>query len=86
MQQDINQTNQYEDEINLIEIIQKLMESKIIIIVTTLIVTILTYLYTLQQQPIYQSSVLIEIGHYDLDDGSIEILEQPSSLIQDLKN
>ena len=51
------------------------MESKIIIIVTTLIVTILAYLYTLQnpKHPIYQSSILIEIGHYDLDDGSIEI-------------
>jgi LPS O-antigen subunit length determinant protein (WzzB/FepE family) len=75
MQQDINQTNQYEDEINLIEIIQKLMESKIIIIVTTLIITILTYLYTLQQQPTYQSSVLIEIGHYNSNDGSIKLLE-----------
>ena len=63
MQQNINQTNQYEDEIDLIEIIQKLIKSKMIIIVTTLIITILTYLYTLQQQPTYQSSVLIEIGH-----------------------
>jgi|ETNmetMinimDraft_13_1059891.scaffolds.fasta_scaffold20361_2 capsular polysaccharide biosynthesis protein len=85
MQQNINQTNQYEDEIDLIEIIQKLIKSKMIIIVTTLIITILTYLYTLQQQPTYQSSVLIEIGHYNSNDGSIKLLEQPSSLIQDLK-
>ncbi len=58
-----------------------------IIIVTTLIVTILAYLYTLQnpKHPIYQSSVLIEIGHYNSNDGSIKLLEQPSSLIQDLK-
>ena len=85
MQQNINQTNQYEDEIDLIEIIQKLIKSKMIIIVTTLIITILTYLYTLQQQPTYQSSVLIEIGHYNSNDGSIKLLEQPSSLTQDLK-
>ena len=85
MQQNINQTNQYEDEIDLIEIIQKLIKSKMIIIVTTLIITILTYLYTLQQQPTYQSSVLIEIGHYELNDGSVELLEKPFSLTQDLK-
>ena len=86
MQQNINQTNHYEDEIDLNVIIQKLMESKIIIIVTTLIFTILTFLYAPQKQPIYISSVLIEIGHYDLNDGSVELIEQPSSLTQDLKN
>ena len=87
MQQNIDQTNQYEDEIDLIEIIEKLIKSKMIIIVTTLIVTILAYLYTLQnpKHPIYQSSVLIEIGHYDLNNGILEIIEQPSSSIQALK-
>ena len=87
MQQNIDQTNQYEGEIDLIEIIEKLIKSKMIIIVTTLIVTILAYLYTLQnpKHPIYQSSVLIEIGHYDLNNGILEIIEQPSSSIQALK-
>jgi len=84
MQQDIGQTNPYDDEINLFEIIDQLIKSKNILIVTTLIFTISAFIYSLQNQSTYQSSVLIEIGHYEKNKGSIELVEKPKSLIQDL--
>jgi len=49
-----------------------------------LIFTISAFIYSLQNQSTYQSSVLIEIGHYEKSNGSIELLEKPKSLIQDL--
>lgn len=84
MLQDMGQTRQHNDEITLFEIIHKLIESKKIIIIITLIITISAFLYSLQKQPTYQSSVLIEIGHYDFKNGSIELIEQPNNIIQDL--
>lgn len=84
MQQDIDQTNPYDNEINLFEIIDQLTKSKNILIVTTLIFTISAFIYSLQNQSTYQSNVLIEIGHYEKSKGSIELLEEPKSLIQNL--
>lgn len=84
MKQYIDKTKQYDDEINLFEIIDILIQSKTIIILTTLIFTILAFIYSVQKKPTYQSSVLIEIGHYETSSGPIELLESPNSIIQNL--
>ena len=49
-------------------IINQLLQSKKIIIVTTLVFTISLFFYTLQQENIYKSIALIEIGSYQKAD------------------
>ena len=54
-----------EDEKDLKEIFKLLINSKKLIIVTTLIITLLGAIYSFQKAPVYKSTALIEIGQYD---------------------
>jgi LPS O-antigen subunit length determinant protein (WzzB/FepE family) len=74
-----------EDEVNLIEIIKTLIEYKILIILTVLIFTIASIIYSLSLKPEFKSSTLIEIGYFKMPDGTQKIIQTPSSLIEDLK-
>ena len=60
-----NNPNDYlQEEIYLKDIIKLLINSKKLIIVTTLIVTLLGAIYSFQKAPVYKSTALIEIGYY----------------------
>ena len=83
-----NNPNDYlqEDEIDLKEIFKLLINSKKLIIVTTLIITLLGAIYAFQKEPLplYKSTALIEIGNYELDEYSQMIIEPAEDLIKEL--
>ena len=69
MDQNSDQSESIKDELVFFwGIINQLLQSKKIIIVTTLVFTISFFFYTLQQENIYKSIALIEIGSYQKAD------------------
>ena len=76
-----NNPNDYlqEDEIHLKEIFKLLINSKKLIIIITLVITILGAIYSFQKAPVYKSTALIEIGSYDQDDLLTEIHKRVGS-------
>ncbi len=74
-----------EDEIDFREILKVLIESKKLIILTTLIFAIVSIIYSLSQKPEFKSSSLFEIGYYEMPDGAHQLLDEPKVLINDLK-
>ncbi|MDA8854601.1 Wzz/FepE/Etk N-terminal domain-containing protein [Candidatus Pseudothioglobus singularis] len=85
MAQNLTQPSPYEDEIDLREIFKILIESKKLIILTTLIFTMVSIVYSLSQKSEFTSSSLFEIGYYEMLDGSHKVIDKPSELIEDLK-
>jgi LPS O-antigen subunit length determinant protein (WzzB/FepE family) len=85
MANNINQSSYQEDEIDFREILKVLIESKKLIILTTLIFAIVSIIYSLSQKPEFKSSSLFEIGYYEMLDGTQQLIEKPSELIEDLK-
>ena len=85
MANNINQSSYQEDEIDLLEIIKVLIESKKLIILTTLIFTIVSIVYSLSQKPEFKSSSLFEIGYYEMPDGTQQLIDEPKVIINDLK-
>jgi capsular polysaccharide biosynthesis protein len=85
-----NNPNNYlqEDEIDLKEIFKLLINSKKLIIVTTLIITLLGAIYSFQKPPVYQSTAVIEIGNYNIFSSSIsfetKLIESLPTLINEL--
>ena len=78
--------NEYlDDEIDLIELLRTLYSSKKLIIIVTLAFSLLAFIYTTQKELEYQSTVIIELGSYDLLSGEKKIVEPVSSLIKKLK-
>ena len=84
MAQNLTQPSPYDDEIDLREIFKILIESKKLIILTTLIFTIASIIYSLSLKPEFKSSTILEIGYYEMPDGTQELIEEPSDLISDL--
>mgnify|MGYP005646271025 CR=1 FL=1 len=85
MAQNLTQPSPYDDEIDLREIFKILIESKKLIILTTLIFTIASIIYSLSLKPEFKSSTILEIGYYEMPDGTQKLIEQPSDLISNLK-
>jgi len=85
MANNINQSSYQEDEIDLLEIIKVLIESKKLIILTTLIFTVVSIVYSLSQKPEFKSSSLFEIGYYEMPDGTQQLIDEPKVIINDLK-
>jgi uncharacterized protein involved in exopolysaccharide biosynthesis len=85
MANDLNQSLYVEDEIDLKEIYKILIESKKLIISTILIFTIASIIYSLSIKPSFKSSTILEIGYYDMPDGTQKLIEKPSDLISNLK-
>jgi len=78
--------NQYlHDEIDLIEILRTLYSSKKLIILITLASALLAFAYLSQKEAEYQSTVILEVGSYNLIKGEKKIIEPVSSLIKKLK-
>ena len=83
-----NNLNQYpipEDEIDLRELIKVLVKSKKLIILTILIFTIVSIIYSLSLKPEFKSSSIIEIGYYEMTDGTVELIEKPSDTISAIR-
>jgi len=85
MAQNLTQPSPYEDEIDLREIFKILLESKKLIISSILIFTIASIIYSLSLKPEFKSSTILEIGYYEMPDGTQKLIEQPSDLISNLK-
>ena len=78
--------NEYlDDEIDLVELLRTLYSSKKLIIIVTLAFSLLAFIYTTQKESVYQSTVTLEVGSYDLLSGEKKIVEPVSSLIKKLK-
>jgi LPS O-antigen subunit length determinant protein (WzzB/FepE family) len=81
-----NLNNEYlDDEIDLLELLRTLYSSKKLIIIVTLAFSLLAFIYTTQKESEYQSTVILEIGSYDLINGEKKLVEPVSSLIRKLK-
>jgi len=81
-----NLNNEYlDDEIDLIELLRTIYSSKKLIILITLASALLAFIYLAQKEAEYQSTVIIEVGSYDLINGEKKIVEPVSSLIKKLK-
>ena len=81
-----NLNNEYlDDEIDLIEILRTIYGSKKLIILITLASALLAFAYLSQKEAEYQSTVILELGSYDLLSGEIKIIEPVPSLIKKLK-
>ncbi len=85
MTNNLNRSPNYDDEIDLREIIKILLASKKLIISTILIFTIASIIYSLSIKPEFKSSSLLEIGYYEMPDATQELIEKPSDLISELK-
>jgi LPS O-antigen subunit length determinant protein (WzzB/FepE family) len=78
--------NEYlDDEIDLVELLRTLYSSKKLIIIVTLAFSLLAFIYTTQKEVEYQSTVILEVGSYDLSNGEKKLVEPVSSLIKKLK-
>ena len=75
-----------EDEIDLIEILRTIYSSKKLIILITLASALLAFIYLAQKESVYQSTVIIEVGSYELLSSEKEIIGPIPSLIKKLKN
>ena len=65
--------NEYlNDEIDLIELLRTLYSSKKLIILITLASALLAFAYLSQKEAEYQSTVILELGSYDLLSGEIK--------------
>jgi len=73
------------DEIDLIELLRTIYSSKKLIILISLASALLAFIYLAQKEIQYQSTVIIEVGSYDLINGEKKIVEPVSSLIKKLK-
>ena len=82
----ISLNNEYQDdEIDLIELLRTLYSSKKLIILITLASALLAFAYLSQKEAEYQSTVILEVGSYNLINGEKKLVEKPSSLIDKLK-
>jgi LPS O-antigen subunit length determinant protein (WzzB/FepE family) len=78
--------NEYlDDEIDLVELLRTLYSSKKLIIIVTLAFSLLAFIFTTQKEVEYQSTVILEVGSYDLSNGEKKLVEPVSSLIKKLK-
>jgi LPS O-antigen subunit length determinant protein (WzzB/FepE family) len=85
MVQNSKQPSSYEDEIDLLKIIKILMESKKLIILTILIFTIGSIIFSLSLKPEFKSSSILEIGYYEMPDGTMKLIEKPSETVSNIR-
>jgi hypothetical protein len=65
MTQNLNQSTIPNNEINLVEVLNKLTKSPKLIILITLTITILSFIHEERKLPIHNSSIYLEIGSYE---------------------
>jgi len=87
MENNINQSPDDYDEIDLKQLLKILLESKKLIISSVLVFTIASIIYSLSLKPLFISSAQIEISHFhtETENGDKKLIESTSDLISDLK-
>jgi LPS O-antigen subunit length determinant protein (WzzB/FepE family) len=85
MANNLNQSTYLEDEIDLRDILKVLIESKKLIILTTLIFTIASFIYSSSLKPSFKTSTKLEVGYLTQNNGDIQLIESTSNLISDLE-
>ena len=85
MAKNFNQSLHFEDEIDPLELIRAIIESKMLLISITLIFTISATLYSLTLKPFFISSVTIEIGYFKKPGEAPKLFDNPASLIMKLR-
>ena len=85
MSQNLQNNYQVENEINLQETFNLLVESKKTLMLTILFFVSLSFLYSIFSKPSIISTAIVEIGSQNMSDGSLELIEESSDLITDLK-
>ena len=80
---DLNNNNK-DYEIDLKKALGYIINSKKLIISSTLALSLLFFIQTTQKDPVYQSTVLLEIGSYSLLNDKEKLIEPVENLIQDL--
>lgn len=85
MANDLKHSVRFEDEIDFLQLIKILFDSKKLIISTILIFTIASIIYSLSLKPSFNTSAKLEIGYLEFNNGDRELIESPSDLISDLK-
>jgi len=82
----INLNNEYlDDEIDLGKLLRTILNSKKLIIIVTLAFSLLAFIYSTQEEPEYQSTVILEVGSYDLLNGEKKLVWPVSTLIKKLR-
>ena len=90
MKQNSNSINSKTDEMNFEDIITKIIDSRKLIIILTLSISILGFIYSLLKDPQYESSALVEIGaksSMNLNQLAVNnelLIENSETLIQEL--
>jgi LPS O-antigen subunit length determinant protein (WzzB/FepE family) len=85
MANNLNQSLYQEKELDLIQTIKTLIESKKLIISSILIFTIVAILYSMTLKTSFKSSAIFNISYYEMPDGSQVKIESLSSLIDNLE-
>lgn len=80
----MNQSNNFEDEINLSRIYVKFVTYKTLILTITLFFSIAVSVFTIQIKSQYKSIALIEIGNYKTIDGVLKPIESVPALINNV--
>ncbi|MDC1447391.1 Wzz/FepE/Etk N-terminal domain-containing protein [Candidatus Thioglobus sp.] len=81
-----NLNNEYlDDEINLIELLRTILNSKKLIIIVTLAFSLLAFIYTIQKEQEYKSTVILKVGYYDLLNGEEKLVRPVPRLIKKFK-
>jgi len=83
MTQNLKQTPPYEDEIDLIEIVKFIIDSKKLIISTIIFFTITSFIYSLSLKPSFQTTTILEVGYIE-NDGQKDFIEETQNLLFDL--
>ena len=77
--------NNLDDDVDLKKILKSLLDSKKLIIVVTLAISLIFFIHSTLQDSVSKSTVLIEIGSYNSINGEEELIEPVSDLIRNLK-
>lgn len=85
MNKSLNKNEESFKEIDLIYLLKKILQSKLILTLSILVFMTSSYIYSFQKGSIYESEALIEIGHYESEDGTYKLISDANALIKELK-
>ena len=81
MANDLNLYQHLENEISMREIVKLILDSKKLFIATIIVFTLLSVVYSFSLKSEFKSSIILEIGYYEMPDGTQRLIEKSSDLI-----
>lgn len=85
MNKSLNKNEESFKEIDLIYLIKKIFQSKLLLTLSIIIFMASSYIYSFQKGSTYESKALIEIGHYESEDGTYKLFSDAPALIKELR-